>query len=230
MKKCCVFLFVSFFLILLSAEYYSGDSEEAERVLRAPVWVFVEGQPGLMSEEEGNAFIPAREALQDIAQFLLSGLSYGWKFSYTPSDKARAVKEVFEMDMIVGDYKLDKLKIRYKDVSVKYPYVHSWVEYPLHKDEVSGHAMWAALKFKTIKGRGTGERKDELKGVKTAYTNAIKDAIMKYAKKTVKNRPKCLVGEVLLKSSPRLFCASGLFKAEVELFINIREVIPYTAF
>ena len=81
-----------------------------------------------------------------------------------------------------------------------------------------------------MKGVGEGLRKNETEGVKTAYINAIKKAIKEHVRKSEKNKPKEIIGEVLIKNSPRLFCSSGLFKAEVELYINIKEIVPYTAF
>ena len=221
------FLF-SIFLNSASAEYYSGSNKDEARIVRAPIWVFIEGQPALMSEDEGSTFTPPKEALQEVARFLLSGMSYGWKFTYTPHDKSREVKEVFEL-VPISEVNIQS-ELRYSDVRVHYPYVSSWVEYPLSSNDLARHSSWNSLKFKTIKGSGEGRRKDELEGVKTAYINAIKMAIVEYAKKTVKNRPKEIIGEILLKNSPRLFCASGLFKAEVELYINVREVIPYSYF
>lgn len=229
MKNYVACLVLSLLFVPLTAEYYSGNTKNEARIVRAPIWVFLEGQPGVMSEGEGRDFTPPRQALQEVAEFLLSGLCYGWKFSYTPQDRSRAVEEVFELENISVDL-IEKEDIKYKEVRVKYPYVSSWVEYSLRQDATSRHSSWEALKFKTIKGLGEGERKEEMEGVKKAYTNAIKMAILKHAKKTIKNRPKEIVGEVLLKHSPRLFCTSGLFKAEVELYINIREVIPYSTF
>jgi len=228
MKNVFLCFFFPFLILPLTAEYYSGNTEDEARIMRAPIWVFVEGQPGLMSEGEGNTFIPPREALQELAKFLLGGMSYGWKFSYTPRDKSRGVEEVFELEA-VREMSIQS-ELKYKEVRVKYPYVSSWVEYPLSSDDVARHSSWNSLKFKTIKGSGEGARKDELEGVKNAYTDAIKRAIIGHAKKSIKNRPKEIVGEVLLKHSPRLFCTSGFFKAEVELYINIREIIPYSVF
>lgn len=218
-----------FIPFLIFPEYYSGNTEDEARIIRMPIWVFLEGQPGTMKEDEGSPFLPPKDALEKTSSFLLLGMAYGWKFSYTPSDKGRDVKEVFQI-IPIENSKIRKELITIKEVKIKYPYVYSWAEYPLSIYEVERHSSWLSLKYKTIKGVGEGKRKEETKGVKEAYTNAIKNAIMKYAKKQIKNKPKEIVGEVLIKSSPRLFCTSGLFKAEVELYINIKEIIPYTVF
>ena len=44
---------------------------------------------------------------------------YGWKFDYTPSDKARGVKEYFEMEPVntLSDAERDSIR-----------FAHPWVE------------------------------------------------------------------------------------------------------
>lgn len=225
-------LFVVFFFFIslnVGCEYYSGSTENNSRIMRVPVWAFLEGQPGTMEGDDVAPFIPPKKALQEVSNFLLTGMSYGWEFSYTPSDARREVKEVFEIKAI-QELNVKKEEINIKEVRVKYPYIYCWAEYNLSSDEVARHKSWQDLKYKIAKGSGEGLRKNETEGVKTAYTNAIKKAIREYARKTQKNKPKEIIGEVLIKSSPRLFCSSGLFKAEIELYINIKEVIPYSAF
>lgn len=234
MKNRPFFLYSLILLFLVSisplqAEYYSGNTKNSARIIRVPIWVFLEGQPGTMQEDEGSTFLPPKEALQELSLFLLSGMSYGWSFNYTPQDNQRKVDEIFQIEPING-IKIRKSNITFTQVSIKYPYVHSWAEYTLNEAEIARHSSWASLKYKTIKGEGEGKRKDESEGVKTAYHNAIKKAILDHARKISKNKPKEIRGEVLIKSSPRLYCTSGLFKAEVELYINVKEIIPYSVF
>ncbi|MGP1437757.1 MAG: hypothetical protein ACTTKH_01650 [Treponema sp.] len=223
-----LYLFLLFlFPLNIACEYYSTSTNS--RIIRVPVWAFLEGQPGTMAGDDASPFIPPKEALQEVSNFLLIGMSYGWEFSYTPSDKRREVKETFEIKPI-QELKIKKEEIDIKEVRVKYPYIYCWAEYNLSSEEILRHASWQGLKYKTIKGLGEGLRKNETEGVKTAYREAIKKAIITHAKKIEKNKPKEIIGEVLIKDSPRLFCASGLFKAEIELYINIKEIVPYTAF
>ncbi len=225
-----LFVLLFFFLTVnIGCEYYTGNSEKKSRIMRVPVWAFLEGQPAVMDGDESSPFIPPKEALQEVSNFLLTGMSYGWEFSYTPSDARREVKEVFELKAI-NDLKIKKEEINIKEVRIKYPYIYCWAEYSLSSSELARQISWKNLKYKTVKGRGEDFRKNETEGVKTAYTNAIKNAIITHARKIKKNKPKEIIGEVLIKNSPHLSCASGLFKAEVELYINIKEIVPYTAF
>ena len=107
MKKLPFFfysLILLFFIFInpLQAEYYSGNTKNSARIIRVPIWVFLEGQPGTMQEDEGSTFLPPKEALQELSLFLLSGMSYGWYFNYTPQDNKRKVDEVFQIEPING--------------------------------------------------------------------------------------------------------------------------------
>lgn len=229
LKKSFYFLMFLLFPLSLSSDYYSSSKEDEARILRFPVWVFIEGQPGTMQEGEGQHFTSPKDALEEITYFLIYAMCYGYNFYYTPQDNMRGVKEDFRIEKI-SSIEVKKENIKIKEVKIKYPYVHTWVEYTLELKEDTFNASWTALNYKSTKGRGEGKRQDETMGVRNAYISAIKNAVVAYAKKSIKNKPKELKGEFLIKNSPRLFCASGLFNAEVELYINIKEIIPYQAF
>ena len=67
-------------------------------VIRAPVWVFLEPQPGVMDNDIQGTRLPARQALIEVSKTIMEGMVYGWKISYTPFDKLRAVEEEFELE------------------------------------------------------------------------------------------------------------------------------------
>lgn len=73
--------------MFLYSDSYSGSSAEEAVIVRAPVWVFLEPQPGSFSQEKAAEFLPPREALSELSRYVLSGMTYGWKFSYAPYDK-----------------------------------------------------------------------------------------------------------------------------------------------
>ncbi len=201
MKKNLI-LFVLFFVLSFAvfANSYTGSSDEDAFILRAPVWVFIEPEPGYFTEEKRAEFLPPKKAVFELSRFVLSGMAYGWKFSYMPYDKKRGVKEVFELIPIKKIPK-NNPAVRVRAVDVKYPYCYCWVEYRLPTAYQARYDFWKKSYYKVIKGRGKGERSDELAGV--------------------------IRGEILIKESPRLFVASGYFKAELELYLNLIEVVPY---
>lgn len=215
--------------MFLYSDSYSGSSAEEAVIVRAPVWVFLEPQPGSFSQEKAAEFLPPREALSELSRYVLSGMTYGWKFSYAPYDKKRRVQEFFELTPVYEIAKNDK-GVVFTDIKVEYPYCYCWTEYRIPEERAERFKAHRSIIYKTVKGRGTGDRFDELKGVYNAYTEAVKNAVREYARKILKNKPKEITGEVLIKSNPRLYVESGLFKAELELYLNISETVPYTVF
>ncbi len=227
MKK-KAFLFILFFLLsfALFANSYTGSSDNDAFILRAPIWVFLEPEPGYFTEEKRAEFLPPKKAVLEFSRYVLAGMAYGWKFSYTPYDKKRGVKEVFELVPIKSIGMRDK-SVKVTDVDVKYPYCYCWVEYRLPEAYRLRHDFWKSGSYKVIKSRGKGDRSDELQGVYDAYRDAAKNAIRAYGRKILKNKPKEINGEILIKDSPRLFVASGYFQVDLELYLNLLEVIPY---
>lgn len=229
MKKsfflCCL-LFCSVFAY---PDSYSGSSKDEALIVRAPVWVFLEPEPGTFTEEKKAEFVPPQKALKELSAYVLSGMTYGWKFSYTPYDKKRAVKEFFELKPVYLINSEDE-RLFLTDIKIKYPYCYCWAEYRIPIEKSMRLKTWKSVSYKTVKGEGTGSRSDELKGVYDAYTEAVKNAIREYARKILKNKPKEIKGEILIKSNPRIYVESGLFKADLEVYLNITQIIPYVLF
>ncbi len=230
MKKNLLFAFLFIGLSLsVFANTYTGSTDDEAFIFRAPIWVFLEPVPGHFSDEERAEFVPPKDAIIEFSRYILSAMAYGWKFSYTPYDKKRGVKEYFELIPIKPISKKDR-SVKVKDIEVNYPYCYCWVEYKLPEIYRTRYKFWHKGSYKVIKGRGKGERSDELQGVYDAYTEAAKMAIRNYARKILKNKPKEITGEVLIRDTPRLFVESGYFKAELELYLNLKDVIPYKVF
>lgn len=211
--------------LLLALLIPFGAFAEAPRILRAPVWVYLETVPGSVAEE----IPPPIENLRAVARFVMGGMVYGWKFTYTPSDRARSVNEEFTLAPILEIDKNDS-RLILDDITPKYPKLSCWAQYTLDDSHARWNKYWDSVLFAPSSGRGSGERKDETDGIRTAYTRALLSAVRERARKLEKNKPKEIVGELLLRDEPRLFPDEGRFVADVDVLINIKEIVPYTAF
>jgi hypothetical protein len=199
--------------------------ETSVREKRAPIWVYLETVPG--STQKPKA--PPIQELNDLARFVMSGMVYGWKFSYTPSDRARKVAEFFELIPIKEIEKNDP-RFSLIEITPAYPRLESWAVVILDEPLKRRENYWSSVVFKTSDGRGSGERTAETQGIKTAYTEAVKNAIRGSAQRQVLNKPKEIRGEVQLRDNPRLFAEAGQFVADISVRINIQEIVPYTTF
>ncbi len=202
---------------------------EAPRVLQAPVWVYAERVPGSSGAEDVVNDAPPLDRLDSVSRFVLSGMVYGWKFSYVPYDKKRGVAEEFSLEPL-AEIAADDPRFAILHLKPSYPRLLCVAEYSLDDSHARWITHWDSTVFRTSKGRGSGERVDETNGIRAAYAGAIRSAIREHARKLEKNKPKEVTGEVLLRENPRLFPDEGRFVAEVRVLINVREVVPYRSF
>jgi len=196
------------------------------RILRVPVWVYLEPVPSAVSPPQ--IFSPARD-LRETARFVLGGMVYGWKFTYTPSDKTRRVEEFFTLEPIM-EIPDDDPRFSLVEIDPAYPRVSCWAEFLLDATAARRNVYWGSVMFRTADGRGYGDRERESAGIKDAYSDAVRAAVRVYTRRLEKNKPKEIIGEVLLKNDPRLFFEAGRFVADISVLVNIQEIVPYSAF
>ena len=228
-RKICCFSFLLYSAVLLNADSYSGADNLEAQIIRAPVWVFLEAQPGVMDNDEQGTRLPPRKALMEVSKTVMEGMSYGWSFSYTPFDKRRKIEEEFEL-IPLQSIPPDDTRLSVTELRPHYPYLYCWAEYRITDAMVLRRTEWPRSNYVTAKGRGSAERKRELDGVRRAYREAALSAVRGYLRKNLKNKPKRVSGEMLIKDNPRLYAESGKFKAELTVYLSIKEVIPYEVF
>lgn len=198
----------------------------AQTMLSIPVWIYLEAVPGSGKTHSSLSDIPPYEDLRDLSSFLFGGMIYGWKFSYVPPDKARNVEEEFSLEPIVALSPEDP-SLTLEDVKSSYPRLEGWARYALSEAQAKRLQYWESSGFRTGKGRGSGERKDESGGIRDAYVKALLNSVRERAREMEKNKPKEITGELLLRDNPRLFPDEGLFIAEVRTVIHIENIVPY---
>lgn len=198
-------------------------------MIRAPVWVYLETVPGTLTNDQLQKKLPPIQELDEISRFILSGMIYGWTFTYTPSDILRNVKEYFSMEP-VQVITPDDPRIFLSNIKPDYPHLSCWAEFTI--DETLAHwtSRWSSIMFKSGKGRGKADRSEEIQGIKKAYSQAVLQAVRNHARKLVKNKPKEIKGEVLLRDNPRLFVDEGSFVVDIRVLLSIEELIPYQTF
>ena len=188
----------------------------------ATVWVYTEEMPG------NEALVP-KDDLESLAVFVLSGMVYGWSFEYTPRDPSRGVSDYLSLEPL-GE--IDPSSAGFSLIHIEEQGVRLYcrAEFAFDEAALRSARLWNSVRYKSAKGRGYGERKDEATGIFAAYENAIRAAIHESARAQVKNRPKEVRGEIKLKEEPRVFAASGRFAVDADFLVNFKEIVPYTVF
>lgn len=222
-------VFLIFAAALLRADSYSSSDFHQTQIIRAPIWVFLEVQPGVMESSEQGPQLPPWQALTELSKTVLEGMTYGWRFSYTPFDKRRNVAETFELTALQS-IAPDDSRLSITELRPQYPYLYCWAEYRITEAMAHKRAEWFRIGSVTAKGSGSAERKREIEGIRQAYREAALAAIRGHLRKALKNKPQCVSGEMLIKDNPRLYASSGRFTAELTVCVNITEIIPYEVF
>ena len=220
---------------------------EAPRVVRVPIWVFLESYPATGFDGEGAqtitnagtdndpaggerpAKLPPAEDLRSVARFVLGGMVFGWRFEYVPSDRTRRVEEVFTLEPI-AEIRDEDPRFSLSGVDPAYPRVSAWADFLMDETTARRSMYWKSVQFRSADGRGYGALERDSAGIRDAYADAVRAAVRSYARKLEKNKPKEIRGEVLLRENPRLFTDEGRFVADITVLVNIQETVPYALY
>ncbi len=218
---------LAFFFILLSFNLFS-QTPSISKNIRLSLWAELDAYPELEYNDE-NPYAYSINGLKELAPFILSGMVYGWKFIYTPSDKQRNVDEYFELIPI---QQIDESinPITYKEPWIQDNKLYSWCEYQRNDFQYQNYLLWSTIQNPVINGIGKGSIKDGFSGIKTATTNAVKNAVREHYRKIIKNKPKEIQGSVLIKEIPTLGIDAGQYIINLDFFLEYGKIREYTKY
>jgi len=222
MKKIIYFSFL-FFLCL--------DLQASLTHEHLTLYLFCELDPLVTSSDEEYPLSKetATKRILEEARNILSGMIYGYTFSYIPYDKKRKINEDFSIELISkinwGDPRLKVVHSELKD-NILYVTVRYWLE-DFQLDRIN---TW--MNFSVPVSEGLGEA-DFFKGYIEKFSslkNSIKNAIRNYLRKRILNKPKEISGEILLAGIPETRIKSGAYLTSSKIKLNIKKIIPYKIF
>jgi hypothetical protein len=213
--------------VLLGALVASLPAHAADRLLEVVVWT--EAEPVDVPESALPAEPEAiRNALMEQSRLLLSGMIYGYRFVYTPSDRARGVADRFELtpvgEVIWGDPRLSVVWIRRQG-----PRLTARVAYDLADFQAARRDAWSTNVLPTATGRGEGTMFGP--GAKQgSLTRAIEQAIREYSRGRIDNKPRELAGDVLLWEPPYVVIGPATYITTAKIKLRIDTTVPYRVF
>lgn len=172
---------------------------------------------------------PAEERLLREAQYTLSGMIYGWNFVYTPEYADRGVARFFELEPVAGIAWGDpRLSLRAAQGGENTLY--GQIDFRLSPNDLARLEGWNDLSIARSVGMGSAPLQQGLAGKLTAVEEAIHQAIRDYLRSVTFNRPREVVGSVILEQPPRVRTVSGRYEAQVRVRIRIDEIVEYRVF
>jgi hypothetical protein len=176
--------------------------------------------------------IPLEKAGQWVleeARTLLSGMVYGWTFSWTPSDASRKVADRFELVPVAEiPWGSDRLAVR--QTQVEEARLYAQVSYAMSTAEQLRRESWAGAVVDVAMGRGEAPTMRGRAAKLEALANAIKDAVRNHLHTRTFNKPRAIRGEVVLWDDPQVWAGSGAYHAVVKIRLRVVEVVPYRIF
>ena len=199
-----------------------------------PVWLedefWAELEPVVQdSEDYPLTKEEAASRLLEEALYVFSGMIYGFRFVYVPSDETRRVKEEFLLEPVYqlawGDPGLQVRQSRKEGDMLIARVRHNLEEYQI--DRIEG---WKSNVFPVSSGRGSASIMKGYKEKITAIQKAIKEAVREYARQKVYNKPRRVTGEVLLLETPRIIIDAGSYNAFVKVKLKKVDLLPYSGY
>lgn len=224
---------ISVFIIILAA--VPAEAEDLP-VYSAELFYPVENSPDFYSapdfgseeKRKDDASEGKKELLKE-AQFLFSGMIYGFEFKYIPGDKRRDVDEVFEI-IPIGTIKWGDpgLKMRGARTGenrnlIQFSYypaesMRSWIMY------------WSSGAFPMTGGKADGSFLKGFAAKQDALEKGVKEAVRNYMRSRVHNKPQVIEGEFAFAAPPVYSYAGGIYTASVKIKLNIKKVRAYDVY
>lgn len=171
----------------------------------------------------------AEKSLLDNAQAIISGMVYGWTFTYIPGDLSRRVTESFTLTPIAviprGSPRLRILETEVDDTRL-------WarVVYAMDDNEIQRRAAWDSNTADMSTGQGTANVLAGVDARMQSLRDAIRDAIRRSLDTRYVNKPAEITGEVILWEDPDVLVRAGAWMTTAKVKLVVRELVPYRIF
>ena len=244
MERCFKVIFFTLLVLLFPAVFslYSQVPSQEDQ-LRIQLWTDIDDFPGIfdgfgddvytpsgrVSDFDESIFTPAIGRLKEMAPFLLNGMLNGWSYDYVPYDKTRRVSEFFEMEELVP-FNAQENPISWHSSSVQDGKLVVWAYCNRTEAQKAKLELWNSIVHPKVHGTGRGDVEDGFEGIKKAAENAVKNAVREYWRIYEKNKPKEILGSVLLTGTPRIYVEQGEYVVELDFFMETDKIIKYTQY
>jgi len=224
------------------------SAQDRDIVLRAELQVDLEQPPSVLAFDGVTepGYVPAltdqaaAEAVLAEGLWLFHGMIHGFDYVYTPSDRARAIADLFEISSRASAFGGSRA---FRVASVRFDgrMLVAEVEYLVPGPERTILASWESISYRSAQGRGEasawdrGLTPDTAAGVlpfqvaarRAAIIDATREALRDYLRGLEFNKPREVRGSFAFASQPRLVLSGGRWIATVRLRVGVDEIIPY---
>jgi len=202
--------------LLLVTPTVTGQGTQPWQIITLDIWTIDD------TIIHGTESRPETRLIRE-AQYTLSGMMFGWDFSYTPGQIARDLPESFTLTPIatvpIGAPGLAVRQSRRVEEKI-----YGLIDYHLSREEQQHVSRWLSITGHTSRGHGSGDLMEGWAGKQGAIEQALKQAVREHLRQRHPNRPLDAEGSVRLTHPPRIVAVSGQYQATVRVMVVVREV------
>jgi hypothetical protein len=216
-----IFLFLLFLLLAVHAG-------AADRLFVRP-WIELEPIVRIDPARYPLPVDAAEKDLLEVGRVLVSGMIYGWTFTYIPSDKARRVSETFTLTP-VAQVAWGSPRLRVTETEVSDTRLWARIAYSLDDEEALRRSAWDSNTADQSTGSGSVSAMGGPAGREASLQAAIRDAIRLSLDTRWVNKPRQVDGAVVLWEDPVTVVRSGAYTTVAKIKLLVRELVPYRIF
>lgn len=216
---------------IFSSAFLFSQTPDLDRTINLHVWAELDAYPELKEAQDtssGQWDYPISR-IKEVTPFLITGMVYGWNFTYTPYDKFRNVQEYFEITPISNLTSNDS-KIIYEKPWIQDNKLNCWAKYNRTDNQTWTYRKWRSLNSTKIKGRGVGQISNGFDGITDAAKDSLKQALRQHYRALEKNKPKEITGRVIIFKEPKIGIVEGQYIVELDFFLETDRIVKYTVF
>jgi len=225
-----------FSLLVLMLYHINVPPASGQDVLRGEVKVELEPVYGAYVDEKYplDTETAYRRALQEAAMFF-SAQIYGWSFHYDIGEKARGIAEEFELEPL-GEIRWGDPGLFVTHAAFENHVLSAWMDYRPTEAQYRRLEMWRMGNIRTAQAIGYGplggpvEISDWLAIKRKALEDSARAAVRAMLQGSERNRPKEATGFISLQTFPAYFMDSGRWAAHARFRVEIKEIVPFSAF
>ena len=186
-----------------------------------------------------------RRALEEAALFF-SAQIYGWSFHYDIGERARGIKEEFELtpqgEIRWGDPGLNVTNAHFENRDFRFvshelaDVLTVWFDYRPSPLQAKRIEMWKKGTVRTAQAIGYGplggpaDNSGWLEIKKHTLEDSARAAVRAMLQGSEKNRPKQAKGFIALQTFPSYWMDAGRWAAQARFRVEITEIIPFAAY
>jgi len=212
--------------LLLVSLYAHAQSEP----LSLRLWCELEPMVQENQEYPLSTEAAQRRALEE-AREILSGMIYGFRFSYTPGDSVRKIGEIFTLTPVAEILWRDP-NLTVADAYVKDSLLFVKVTYQLEDFQFARRRAWASNSVEAASGTGSYSvfTAPSPEGKRLALKDALKNAIREALRPVIFNKPREVTGEILIWNEPQTIIQSGAYTTRLDVKLRVKEIRSYSLF